>query len=48
MAKDKPGTCTLPFSKLEVNDQERESQNEAENTNGDVRNTKEWVLTTNP
>ena len=46
MAKNKP--CTLPFSKLEVNDQERESQNEAENTNSDVRNSKERVLTTYP
>jgi len=36
------------FSKLEVNDQERQSQNKAENTNSDVCNAKEWVLTTYP
>jgi len=46
MAKNITGT--LPFSKLEVNDQERQSQNKAENTNSDVCNAKEWVLTTNP
>lgn len=46
MAKNITGT--LPFSKLEVNDQERQSQNKAENTNSDVCNAKEWVLTTYP
>lgn len=39
---------SLPFSKLEVNDQERGSQHKAENTNSDVRNSKEWILSAYP